>query len=137
MVGNSGDALSKKTKRPRVLLVDDEDDIRLVARLSLGSSGCDVVDVANSADALAALESEIFDVVLLDKMLRGEDGVDLLRALRARADLPQPRVAMFTSSVQPDDIRSFHEAGADEVIKKPFVPQQLGDVVRALAERES
>jgi CheY-like chemotaxis protein len=113
------------------LLVDDEDDIRRVARMSLERVGGWTVTDASSADeALAAAQTERFDAVLLDVMMPDVDGPSTLGLLRPiiGADVP---VVFLTAKVQPADVTRLRELGAVGVIGKPFDPMGLpGELAR-------
>jgi CheY-like chemotaxis protein len=115
------------------LLVDDEDDIRRVARMSLERVGGWTVTDAGSADAaLAAARERQFDAVLLDVMMPDVDGPSTLALLRPviGADVP---VVFLTAKVQPADVARLRELGAVGVIGKPFDPMGLpGELARLL-----
>lgn len=115
---------------PKVLVVDDEPDVRLIARIVLGAADHDVVEVGTGEAALALFdEGPPADVVLLDVRLPGLDGWEVLRRIRsdpATATLP---VVVFTA-----DLTASHDAPADlageVVLTKPFQADQLVDAVR-------
>jgi DNA-binding response OmpR family regulator len=111
--------------RPRALVVEDDAALRLLARVNLELEGFEVRDAATLPDAVAALETEQPDVVLLDLHLGGVASHPLLELLRATG-VP---VAVVTGSADPDAVRGL----ADAVLVKPFAPQDLVDVARRLA----
>ena len=114
------------------LLVDDEDDIRRVARMSLERVGGWTVTDASSADeALAAAAAERFDVVLLDVMMPDVDGPSTLGLLRPEIGDAVP-VVFLTAKVQPADVTRLRELGAVGVIAKPFDPMGLPGEVDGL-----
>lgn len=119
----------------KVLLVDDEADIRAVATLSLGAVGGWQVLTANAGDVAVELAArERPDVVLLDVMLPGLDGVETQRRLRAdprTADIP---VIFLTARTHAEDRARYAATGALGVIEKPFDPMKLPALVRALVE---
>ena len=110
----------------RVLLVDDEDDIRLVARASLERlAGWEVLAASSGADGLALARAERPDAVILDVMMPGMDGPATLAELRAdpaTADIP---VVFLTAKVQAAERRRLEELGAAGVVAKPFDPMSL------------
>ena len=119
---------------PRVLVVDDEPDIRTLLRIALErSSDLEVVVVGSGADALTALEGGAFDVVLLDVMMPGMDGLETLERLRALPGGADQAVVIVTARTQDRDIERYREAGVAEVLTKPFDPRALVDRVRELA----
>ena len=118
----------------RVLLVDDEDDIREVARMSLSAvAGWEVVTAASGHEALdAGAAGAPYDAVLLDVMMPGLDGPSTLPLLRERdwgRDVP---VVFLTAKVQPADRRMLEALGAAGIVAKPFDPMTLAEQVEAL-----
>lgn len=121
---------------PRVMVVDDEPDVRLIARVILTSAGHDVLEADSGEDALAQLDrAEVPDVILLDVRMRGVDGWEVMRRLRAHPDLRSLPVVVFTANVlaredAPDEWREY-----EHFITKPFKPDELlGAVESALHE---
>jgi CheY-like chemotaxis protein len=120
----------------RVLLVDDEDDIREIARLSLERLGGWTVVTASSGDEaveLVAREAP-FTVVLLDVMMPGSDGPATLQQLRAGPLSAQTPVVFLTANVQPADRRRLQGLGAAGVIAKPFDPMLLSQQLRTILD---
>ncbi len=119
----------------RLLLVDDDDSIREIARLSLERvGGWEVVLAAGGAEAIEiAASGDVFDLVVLDVMMPGIDGPTTLERLRGgplAADVP---VVFFTAKLQAADRERLRALGAAGVIAKPFDPMTLpGEVERIL-----
>jgi CheY-like chemotaxis protein len=121
---------------PRLLLVDDDDDIRLIARMSLERIGdWEVVDAASGEAAIEALADEgPFDAIVLDVMMPGLDGPTTLRLLRASPLAATTPVVFLTAKVQASDRARLAELGAVGTIGKPFDPLALpGELAEALA----
>jgi two-component system, OmpR family, alkaline phosphatase synthesis response regulator PhoP len=118
----------------RVLLVDDEDDIREIAKLSLESvGGWDVVTARSGAEAITTASGDRFDAILLDVMMPELDGPTTLERLRA-AGVGTP-VVFLTAKVQPGDRRELEATGAAGILAKPFDPMRLSDELdRVLGE---
>ena len=115
----------------RLLIVDDEDDIRLIARMSLERiGGWEVVDVGSAEDAVEAARSGPLDVVLLDVMMPGVDGPAALELLRPVIGSETP-VIFLTAKTQAADRERLAALGAAGVIAKPFDPMTLADEVSA------
>lgn len=115
----------------RLLIVDDEDDIRLIARMSLECiGGWEVVDVGSAEDAVEAARSGPLDVVLLDVMMPGVDGPAALELLRPVIGSETP-VIFLTAKTQAADRERLAALGAAGVIAKPFDPMTLADEVSA------
>ncbi|MEQ8604786.1 MAG: response regulator [Marivibrio sp.] len=118
----------------RILYVEDEDDIREVAKLALEAVGGFVVKLcANGERALAEAEAFKPDLILLDVMMPGMDGPTTLQRLRASPGLETTPVIFMTAKVQPSEVAHFKSLGALDVIPKPFDPMRLADQIRAIA----
>ena len=116
----------------RVLIVDDDEDIRRIARLSLERiGGWEVVEAGTAAEALGEAAEGAFDAVLLDVMMPDVDGPALLEQLRPRLGDGVP-VVFLTAQVQPADVEALLARGAVGVIAKPFDPMGLPDELAAV-----
>jgi CheY-like chemotaxis protein len=121
---------------PRLLLVDDAEDIRLISCISLERVGdWAVVPVASGEAALKALEHEgPFDAVLLDVMMPGMDGPSTLQELRAHGLSTVVPVIFLTAKAQSSERRRLISLGVAGVIAKPFDPLKLPDELTQLLE---
>jgi two-component system, OmpR family, KDP operon response regulator KdpE len=118
----------------RVLVVDDEAEIRRALRTGLGYHGFDVHAVATGEEGLQQLAAWRPDVVLLDLGLPGMDGFEILRRMQA-----QGRAAVIVVSVMPgerDKVRAL-DAGADDYVVKPFGMDELLARIRAVLRRQA
>jgi two-component system, OmpR family, response regulator len=119
----------------KVLIVDDEPDIRRIARLSLVRlGGMEVVEAANGDEALAAAAAEKPDAVLLDVMMPGRDGPSTLAALRADAATASIPVVFLTAKVMAEEVERLRAIGAAGVLTKPFDPLTLAADLRSALE---
>jgi DNA-binding response OmpR family regulator len=119
--------------RPRVLLVDDEDGIRDALAPFLGRSGFDVTTAADGIEGLAAVGRDRPDLVVLDVLMPGLDGREVLRRIRAdRGELP---VILLTTVGESFERAAALEEGADDYLNKPFDPQELVARIRAILRR--
>src|SRR6266496_2403028 len=121
----------------RVLVVDDEADITALVAYHLAKAGYRVATAANGGDALRAAREERPDLVVLDLMLPGVSGYDVLAELRQRDETKDIGVVLLTARKdEPDRIKGL-SLGADDYLPKPFSPQELvlrvGAVLRRLA----
>jgi two-component system, OmpR family, response regulator len=117
---------------PRVLLVEDDPDIRRIASLALGVvGGFDVQTAAGGAEALKAISAVVPDLVLLDVMMPEMDGIATLAALRADERLNDVPIVFMTAKVQRGDIERYVQMGAAGVIRKPFDSMGLAAEVMA------
>jgi len=114
----------------RILLVDDEDDIREVAQMSLEmTAGWEVVAASSGAEALRLAAAERPDAILLDVMMPGMDGPATARGLKADAATADIPIVLLTAKVQPADRRRFDDLGVAGILSKPFDPMTLADEV--------
>jgi two-component system, OmpR family, phosphate regulon response regulator PhoB len=119
----------------RVLVVDDEADITALVAYHLAKAGYRVSTAANGTDALRAAREERPDVVVLDLMLPGVAGLDVLAELRARPETRDVGVILLTAKRdEPDRIKGL-SLGADDYLTKPFSPPELVLRVQALLRR--
>ncbi len=115
----------------RILLVDDEDDIREVAQLSLETiAGWEVLSVRSGREALAHTQSGEFDVILLDVMMPEMDGLATFELLQANDSSKAIPMIFLTAKVQVSDRRRFEEMGVAGIIAKPFDPLVLADQIK-------
>ena len=119
----------------RVLIIDDEDDIREVAQTSLEiMGGWDVFTAASSQEGITIAEAEQPDAILLDVMLPDVDGPATFQKLQANPVTAQIPVILLTAKAQASDQRYFADLGVMAVLTKPFDPVTLADrVAEALA----
>ncbi|MFR9807006.1 response regulator [Pseudonocardia sp. RS010] len=118
--------------RDRLLLVDDDGRIRQALSLALDDEGFAVTTASSGEEAMASLGQETVDLVLLDLMLPGTDGLTVCRHLRAQGDLP---IIIITARSDSADVIDGLEAGADDYVTKPIVAGELAARVRALLRR--
>jgi NtrC-family two-component system response regulator AlgB len=119
----------------RVLVVDDEKNIRVTLAAYLEGMGCRVMAVANAGAALSALESQVFDLTFLDIRLKEMSGLELLPKLLAiNSRLP---IVMITAYATIETAVEAIKRGATNYLAKPFTPAQIKHLVEGLAERLS
>ncbi|HVM21636.1 MAG TPA: response regulator [Egibacteraceae bacterium] len=117
----------------RVLVVDDEYDIRYLVQAAL--EHCEVLTAADGPSALALLRHAKVDAVLLDVMMPGMDGFSVLRRIRADAQLRDLPVIMLTAKTgEHDHVQAFGD-GADAYLTKPFGVDELDDTIALVATR--
>ena len=119
----------------RVLVADDDEDIRAYLEVTLQLAGFHVLLAADGAEAVQAARTGRPDVVLLDVMMPTLDGLDALRQLREDPRTGHLPVMLLTARVQTDDAISGLDAGADDYLTKPFDPDELVARVRAALRR--
>lgn len=119
--------MSDKTDRPtdeaiHVLVVDDDRRLRDLLSRYLSEHGFRVTVAANAAEARQRMNGLSFDLLILDVMMPGEDGMSLTRGLRDQSDVP---VLILTARGEPESRIEGLEAGADDYLAKPFEPREL------------
>jgi DNA-binding response OmpR family regulator len=120
---------------PRVLVVEDERNIRDLVCLHLGLEGYACEGLANGQEALARTERERFDLLVLDLMIPGLDGVSLCRAVRRGRENHDVPILMLTARREESDKVLGLESGADDYLTKPFGVRELVARARALLRR--
>ena len=118
----------------RVLVVDDEPTVREVVVGYLRRDGHEVDEAADGNRALELLDAEPPDLVVLDMMLPGVNGLDILRRVRATSNIP---VIMLTARAEESDRVAGLELGADDYVVKPFSPRELAARVNGVLRRTS
>ncbi|MFN8532985.1 MAG: response regulator [Dehalococcoidia bacterium] len=120
----------------KILMIEDEPDIRQVAKLALEAVGGFLVDLAGSGpEGVAAAQRSRPDLILLDVMMPGMDGLETLAALRAAGE--EAPVVFMTAKVQRHEVERYRALGALDVISKPFDPMTLSAKVRLIWESAS
>nr|WP_300499903.1 MtrAB system response regulator MtrA [uncultured Rhodococcus sp.] len=118
--------------KPRILVVDDDSALAEMLTIVLRGEGFEPFVVGDGTQALAAVRENRPDLVLLDLMLPGMNGIDVCRVLRADSGVP---IVMLTAKTDTVDVVLGLESGADDYIMKPFKPKELVARVRARLRR--
>ena len=123
----------------KVLLVDDEEDIRKIGRLSLEAIGKFKTHLASSAaEGIRLAASELPDVILMDMMMPVMDGLTALAELKKTPDLARIPLIFLTARVQRTEIEHYLAMGAAGVIQKPFDPMTLAaQIMQILSARSA
>lgn len=122
-------------KTTQILVVDDEADIRELVSFNLKKAGYDILTAANGEDALRIARDEKPELIVLDLMLPGIDGLDVCRILKHDARTESIRILMLTAKGEETDIVRGLEIGADDYVTKPFSPSVLVARVKAALRR--
>jgi two-component system, OmpR family, phosphate regulon response regulator OmpR len=132
------DALPAARGLHHVLVVDDDERLRRLLQRFLMEHGYHVTTAADAADAKAVLRNYAIDLMVLDVMMPGQDGVSLTGELRATVDLP---ILMLTARGETEDRVGGLAAGADDYLVKPFDPRELllriATILRRIQPREA
>ena len=124
--------MQNEFERRKILVVDDEERMVHFIRLNLEHDGFLVIDAFNGKEALRQLRGESPDLILLDVMMPGLDGFEVLQMIREVSKIP---VLMLTAKGEEDDRIRGLELGADDYITKPFSPREMVSRVKAVLRR--
>jgi two-component system, OmpR family, phosphate regulon response regulator PhoB len=117
-------------RRPKVMLVEDEEAVRLLLRLTLELGSVEIVEAPDGDTAVERFLAERPDVVFLDWTLPGRSGIEVCREIRAQLDTEDTTIIMLTARSGDEERRVGLAAGADDYISKPFSPEHLLDKLR-------
>ena len=129
--------MSAAAPRKRALLVEDDAAIRELVRFHLDLSGYDVDEAGDGRQALAQARAGTFDLILLDVMLPGLDGITVCRAIRLEGPKRQTPILMVTARDGESDTVIGLESGADDYLAKPFGVRELMARVSAITRRHA
>jgi DNA-binding response OmpR family regulator len=118
-----------------ILICDDEEPLRALVRAALDGAGHELHEASDGDEAIELCNSLRPDVVVLDMMMPGRTGLEVLTELRADADLAGTTVVMLTARAQAADRASALAAGADLFVAKPFSPLELAAAIDGLLAR--
>jgi CheY-like chemotaxis protein len=118
-----------------ILLCDDEEVLRQLVRATLGNGEYSIVEAADGNESLELARKTRPDLIVLDMMMPGRSGLEVLRELRADPDISGTPVIMLTARARESDRDEAAEAGADRYLAKPFSPLELLSLVEDLLER--
>jgi two-component system, OmpR family, alkaline phosphatase synthesis response regulator PhoP len=121
--------------KEKILVVDDEEDILELVRYTLVKDGFQVQGVTSGELALAKAKEERPDLIVLDLMLPGVDGLDVCRRLRSGPDTATVPIVMLTAKTEDADVVTGLELGADDYVTKPFSPRVLLARIKAVLRR--
>ena len=122
-------------KKPTILLVDDDPDIREFVTFNLAKEGYNVVTAKDGAEGVEAVKKHRPDLVLLDVMMPGMDGIEACEAIRTNPDIASTLIAFLSARGEDYSQVSGFDAGADDYITKPIRPKVLVSRVKALLRR--
>ena len=120
-----------------ILVADDDRDIRELVVFKLEQSGYGVIEAEDGAAALEAARLHRPDLCVLDVMMPGLSGVEVIRELRRDRGCTDVKVILLTARAQEADVETGFSVGADDYVVKPFSPRELVSRVQAVLARSS
>jgi CheY-like chemotaxis protein len=122
----------------KVLMVDDDANIRLITEMSLKKlTKWHITVAASGHEALQAAEKDAPDLILLDMMMPQMDGLTVFSELKTKLGDDMPKVILMTAKVQAHEVDHYKQLGAAGIISKPFDPMTLPDQIRAIVNSEA
>jgi DNA-binding response OmpR family regulator len=119
----------------KILIAEDEPDIRELVAFTLRFAGYEVVTTSNGEEAVQMAAKELPDLILMDVRMPRMTGYDACRLLKADPELKDIPVVFLSAKGQESEIQTGLEAGAEEYLLKPFAPDQLTERVRAILRK--
>jgi DNA-binding response OmpR family regulator len=116
----------------KVLVCDNEEALRALVRAALEPTDCDIVEACDGDESYELARSERPDLIVLDMMMPGRSGLEVLAELRAEPEFENMPVLMLTARTQATDRSAAAEAGVDRFLAKPFSPLELASIVEEL-----
>lgn len=117
---------------PKIVIAEDEPDIRELITFTLQFAGFEVIPTSNGAEALEATQREVPDLVMMDVRMPKMTGYEACRAMKADPNIQHIPVIFLSAKGQESEIKEGLEAGAEEYLLKPFAPDQLIEQIRAV-----
>jgi DNA-binding response OmpR family regulator len=129
--------VDERAPQRRILVVDDDPRLLHIVQMYLAIEEFDVVTALNGEEGLREVALHRPDLVILDIMMPGMDGIEMCRRLRTNPDTASIPVLMFSALSSDEDVERARHAGANHLITKPFNLVGLGSVVRSFFPRDS
>jgi two-component system alkaline phosphatase synthesis response regulator PhoP len=122
--------MANETKK--VLVVDDDPNIFELVQLYVVADDVEVLQALDAYTGLDLVSRQDPDVILLDIMMPGMDGLEMCRILRNSLDKADTPVVILSAKAKPEDIEAGYEAGADHYVTKPFEPEDLASLIEKI-----
>jgi DNA-binding response OmpR family regulator len=126
---------AEERTRPLVLVADDDEDILSLVSLQLERGNMEVIQARSGDEALALAEDRLPDLAVLDVMMPGLNGYEVVKRLRGNTQAATMPLILLTARAGGGDAQHGYQVGADDYIKKPFSPTELRERVEALLAR--
>lgn len=113
----------------KILVVDDEETLRMLIVDTLEDEGYEIEEASDGEEAVTKMTANEYDLVLLDYMMPGLSGIEVMRKVRELPNKKEMKILMLTAKTQKQDIELAYEAGATSFLSKPFSPKELVKLV--------
>ncbi len=123
--------------KEHILIIEDEEDIRELIRYNLEREKYQISEAATGEEGLRLAKEKVPDLIILDLMLPGIDGLEVCRTLKKEPNLSEVAIVIVTAKGEEPDIVTGLELGADDYITKPFSPRILIARIRAVLRRQA
>jgi len=127
--------MTEASERPRVVIADDDPDIRRLVQITVSNAGCDVTVASDGEQALELIRKSPPDLVILDVLMPRMDGWEVARELKADPLTQRIPIMFLTSRGQEHDVLEGFNSGAADYMVKPFSPRELQVRVRAVLSK--
>jgi two-component system cell cycle response regulator DivK len=122
-IGKKGYKMIKEIVKPKILIIEDDEQSRYMLTFLFESNNCDVIQSFDGTDGIAKAKNFKSDVILLDIQLPGMNGYDVIKTLKMNDDTKNIPIVVITALTMNGDRNRVFEAGADEYIAKPIDPE--------------
>lgn len=129
---NTGTSKSSTSKKKILIVDDDELSRKLISRLVSKEFNCEIIGKSNGIEALEYAQEHIPQLIILDLMLPGMNGFEILKKVREDQRFDQTKVVLVSAKSRSEDIEHGFDLTADEYITKPFQPKELTARIRKL-----
>ncbi len=124
--------MPESTTKPRVVIADDDPDIRRLVQITVSNAGCDVTVAADGEEALELIRADLPDLIILDVLMPRMDGWEVAKELKSDPRTQSVPIMFLTSRGQEHDVLEGFNSGAADYMVKPFSPRELQVRVRAV-----
>ncbi|CUU05382.1 Response regulator receiver domain-containing protein [Candidatus Kryptobacter tengchongensis] len=120
----------------KILIVDDDITVQRLLEFVLRRFDVDVLIADNGDDAIDIIKEEKPDLIFLDVMMPGRNGIEVCREIRKEPELKGSYIVMLTAKGEEAEVKDMFDSGADEYVPKPFSPSEIAEIVKKVIYKE-
>ncbi|CUT02783.1 Response regulator receiver domain-containing protein [Candidatus Kryptobacter tengchongensis] len=120
----------------KILIVDDDITVQRLLEFVLRRFDVDVLIADNGDDAIDIIKKEKPDLIFLDVMMPGRNGIEVCREIRKEPELKGSYIVMLTAKGEEAEVKDMFDSGADEYVPKPFSPSEIAEIVKKVIYKE-